>query len=52
MPRPRLASVGMPGWLQSEQVAGFDRNLEASVRSRDMNDTTRSKRDVIEAGLN
>jgi 2-methylisocitrate lyase-like PEP mutase family enzyme len=26
MPLPRLASVGMPGWLQLEQVAGFDRN--------------------------
>jgi hypothetical protein len=42
----------MPGWLRSEQMAGFDRNLEASVRSRDTEDATRSERDFIEAGLN
>jgi hypothetical protein len=28
------------------------RNLEASVRSRDTDDTERSERDGIEAGLN
>jgi hypothetical protein len=28
------------------------RNLEASVRSRDTEDATRSERDFIEAGLN
>jgi hypothetical protein len=43
---------GMVAGMASEYPAGFNRNLEASVRSRDTNGPSRTRRDVIEAGLN
>ncbi len=44
--------VGITGRLHSEWVASFDRNLEASVRSRDPDGAERLDCDLIEAGLN